>query len=148
MISKVLDPPHRGPNQAFKVPRRCRRPFQLCCVKRLKPTQRGAGFFTEPLVAEPLQSGYAIEFLVARKGLTKGGFGGAGARYILTNFDLLDTGACSREQGRTSSQLERPSGVNGQSAIWFSISTARAQHDQKGLADDEEVLPQRPILNV
>jgi hypothetical protein len=63
----------------------------------------------EMLVAEPLQSGYAREFLVARKGPTKptkGGFGGAGARNILTNFDLLDAGACSREQGRASSQPE------------------------------------------
>jgi hypothetical protein len=80
--------------------------------QEIEATQRGTGFVTELLVAEPLQSGYMREFLVARKGPTKPtkkGFGGAGARYIPTNFDLLDIDACSREQDQASSQPERPS---------------------------------------
>jgi hypothetical protein len=146
----VLEPSRRGPYPAVKYPRPHRTPFRLYCDRRLPPTQRVAGFFTELGELGRHTIAYARELLPARKAPDKNPKTGFWKRVgsILTYLDLLSLVHALTRRTELRRNPSKPSAVDGRSETRFSVSTTRAQHDQKSLADDEEVLPQRPILNV
>jgi hypothetical protein len=72
-------------------------------------------------------------------------------RSVYSHEFLTDhrVGACIRKQASSRPEKGTRGRAGRPAAAWlFSVSPLPAQYDQEGLADDEKILPQRPILDV